>query len=292
MTGVFKNPITFSEVSESSATFNMTKYSSVVSDSDEDVSLMEKSNNSKETVYILLPKGTTVKELKTTNMPYLNIYRPPMMLREGNVFIGVCLSFCWWGGVSCDHYPWYIGPQDPPSPDPPLQIWEPPASDIWCHYWRTVQTCLLEDPPPPTHTVLTSGGHWSMYGFGKWALCLLECFLVYSSVGKNFNMIKSLLAGLRYFNAGQKYTLPWTVINYSVPTSYNVESPFTHFLLFENTVFKSNNTDKFVPHDAILAKGTRCLVTNTRTRVAERPSFYQRRYIQKRTAEFVPVLIP
>ena len=104
-------------------------------------------------------------------------------------------------------------------------------------------------------------------------------------------LIYSLLAGLRYFNAGQKYTLP-TVINCSVPTSSNVESPLTHSLLFENTVFKSNNTDKFVPHDAILAKGTRCLVTDTRTRVVERPSFYQRRYIQKRTAEFVHVLYP
>ena len=106
VTGVFKNPITFSEASESSATFNLRKYSSVVSDSDQDVSLMETSNNSKETVYILLPKGTTVKELKTTNMPCLSIYRPPMMLREGHVFIGVCLSFCCGGrGVSCDHYP-------------------------------------------------------------------------------------------------------------------------------------------------------------------------------------------
>ena len=100
VTGVFKNPITFSDASEISATFNITKYSSVVSDSDHNVSFMETSNNSKKTIYFT-PKGNhskRTKKDKTTNMPYLNIYRPPMMLREGNFFIGVCLSFCW-GGV-------------------------------------------------------------------------------------------------------------------------------------------------------------------------------------------------
>ena len=47
----------------------------------------------------------------------------------------------------------------PPAPGSSL-----PASDIWGHYWRPVQTCSLEDPStgtdiwwPPKHIRLASG---------------------------------------------------------------------------------------------------------------------------------------
>ena len=39
-----------------------------------------------------------------------NFYRPPWKLREGNVLIRACPSFCLRvGRVPCDHFPWCIG---------------------------------------------------------------------------------------------------------------------------------------------------------------------------------------
>ena len=87
-----------------------------------------------------------------------HFYLPSTKLREGNVFTRVCLSVHRDVGSPCDHYPWCIG----------LYCTGPPGHQTWAlPFPRTL------DIRPP---VLTSGGHWSTYG---WAVrILLECFLV------------------------------------------------------------------------------------------------------------------
>ena len=94
-------------------------------------------------------------------------------MREGNVFTGVCLSFCGGGGggVGTSHASWGrshrrlpplpcisdLGPTPPPSqPHSRHQTWGPPLPQLLTsagHHWRPVQSCSLEDLPP---LILTS----------------------------------------------------------------------------------------------------------------------------------------
>ena len=113
----------------------------------------------------------------------------------GKVLVSFCLPFCpqqgshvtsthdaldlTWQGPPPAQDPGYGTPlcQDPPPTCNPvphtwdLTILGPPVSDIWCPNW----SLFIWGPP----LVLTSGGYWSTYSCGKWAVrTLLECFLV------------------------------------------------------------------------------------------------------------------
>ena len=99
-------------------------------------------------------------------MKNMYVYRPPMKLREGNVFMRVCLST---GGVPYDHYPWYIGlqytgPPAPPSTHGTLPTWEillqPPASYQWHLVANTTDQFKLVQfrAPPPVLTLAVTEG--------------------------------------------------------------------------------------------------------------------------------------
>ena len=103
-------------------------------------------------------------------------YHPPTKLRGVNVFTDVCLSFCSGGShVTITHDALDLTVH-PPTDMGPHSTGTSPAVTSGGHHWRPVQTCSLQNLPPP---VLTSGDYWSMYVWRKWAVSILvECFLV------------------------------------------------------------------------------------------------------------------
>ena len=100
-------------------------------------------------------------------------YHPQTKLREGNVFTGVCLSFCWegWGPhVTITHdglgheYPLLWIPDMGPPPIPDIgPTHHPLLLTSGGHHQRPVHTCSLEDLPLPILT--SSGGHRNTYGW-------------------------------------------------------------------------------------------------------------------------------
>ena len=101
-------------------------------------------------------------------------YRPRTKLREGNVFTSVSFILFMGRGSSCDHCPWCVGtwylPLLPigPSPDTRHGTYNlaPLLLTSGGHHWRPVQTCSLENIPPPLISVLTSsGGHENTYSW-------------------------------------------------------------------------------------------------------------------------------
>ena len=92
------------------------------------------------TVFLLMVAESTPPQSDSIPLmgTYNDIYRPQTKFREGNVFRGVCLSFCSGeGGSPCDHYPdmgpGYLHPQDMRPGYLPT-----PTTDIW---WSLMETC-------------------------------------------------------------------------------------------------------------------------------------------------------
>ena len=96
-----------------------------------------------------------------------NYYRPPKKLWEGNVLTGVCLSLC-----SGEGGPHAIITHDAldrtvqgPLVLPPLDMghgYTLTPTKRHGHLFKLVRWTSVYSPTPPT--VLTSGGHGSMYG--------------------------------------------------------------------------------------------------------------------------------
>ena len=120
---------------------------------------------------------------------WINFYRPPTKLREGNVFSRVCLwvIITWWG-IPCDHYLWcIIGSHHKGTPLQDMGphctgIPDPSTSDT---RWPQLETCL---------NLFTWGPHhwcWNLVAteacmVGKRAVrTLLECFLVILIITKS-----------------------------------------------------------------------------------------------------------
>ena len=85
---------------------------------------------------------------------HCDIYCSQTKLWEGNVFTGVCPSFCPWGDIG--NITCIMGIGHTVGTYPP-----PPASDIW---WSSLETCSILFTSGPIHppAVLTSsGGHRS-----------------------------------------------------------------------------------------------------------------------------------
>ena len=73
---------------------------------------------------------------------------------------------------------WDMGPTTPSSPFPRMPDMGSPLLTSGCHHWRPVQTCSLEDLPPPVLT--SSGGHRNTYGWqagGLYPTGMQSCFL-------------------------------------------------------------------------------------------------------------------
>ena len=138
----------------------------------------------------------TLKHQWVNEVLYVTFYHLPMKLWEGNVFIqSIILSTT---GVSCDQYPWCIGPHLTGTPNSPGPL------DLVPHYrdshlqlcphtwdltillfllvtsgpqnWRPIQTYSLEDPTSAgiwwllKHIQLTSGRYapfWNAFLFVK-----------------------------------------------------------------------------------------------------------------------------
>ena len=83
-------------------------------------------------------------------------YRPPLELREANVFSRVWLLFCLsTGWPPCDDCSWCLGPQSTGPPGRP-----PPGHQTWGPTLETCSNCSLEDTPGVTSGV----GDWSPCG--------------------------------------------------------------------------------------------------------------------------------
>ena len=97
----------------------------------------------------------------------IHVFLPSAKLRQGNIFTGVCQSFCSQEegvclSACCDTSPWQVHPLDRYTP----QEAHPPGS-----------TPPLQEEPPP---------QWSM----QWTVCvLLECFLVYLTFTNSIMLI-------------------------------------------------------------------------------------------------------
>ena len=92
---------------------------------------------------------------------------------EGNFFCCVCLPVFLPVGAPCDHYPWYIWRHCTGLPMAMLPLLVTSGR----HHWRPVQTCSLEETPPPYqywHLMATK-----VHLIGKQVVRILpECFLV------------------------------------------------------------------------------------------------------------------
>ena len=90
-----------------------------------------------------------------TEIIYRQYYRPPMKLRECNVFGCVCLSTG--RRVPCEYYPWLALTVQHPGP-------VPPASDIWS---PRLESCsnLFPSGPPPHCWHLVAGYKWWASGW-------------------------------------------------------------------------------------------------------------------------------
>ena len=130
-------------------------------------------------------------------------YRPPMKLREGKVFTGVCLSFYAGGrGSPCDHYPWCIEPHcTGPLPSPgPLQDMGTPLPRSWpppdVGHGDLLVTSVQAAPP-----VLTSGDDRSTFR----STGMLSCSDLETLQDKEMmsSSKRSSQANLFLFNQGQ-----------------------------------------------------------------------------------------
>ena len=77
-------------------------------------------------------------------------------------------------GSTYDHYPWS-------SNGTWVLLPKTPSTQLLTyggHYWRPVQTCSLEDLPPPALVLTSSGGHHNIYSWQAVEYILLECCLV------------------------------------------------------------------------------------------------------------------
>ena len=147
----------------------------------------------------------------------MDLYRPPVKLREGSVFTRACLFTGL--GSPCDHYPWWIGHYCTGPPPPPSQTSDlgPPTTDIWWANWRPFKSCSLEDPPsdiwwwPLKHVWFASGqyaSYWNAFFVLLWihtivSLCggghqrpkqtVLCCWQIYVKAGVVPEMNQSAL---------------------------------------------------------------------------------------------------
>ena len=117
------------------------------------------------TVFLLMVAESTPPQSDSIPLmgTYNDIYRPQTKFREGNVFRGVCRSFCSGeGGSPCDHYP-DMGPGylHPPGHEAWV-LTHPPLLTSGGHYWRPVQTFHLRTYPP---VLTSSGGQQNTYSW-------------------------------------------------------------------------------------------------------------------------------